>query len=74
MVGVVVDILITQVPLLEMPETKRQYMARDIQDWAGYHDTTLQWPSSFPIRTVQPLRVTIASNNDPKLIEHLCKY
>ena len=62
-----------QVPLMEMPEIKRQYMAQDLQDWAGYHNVTLQWPSTFPIRTVQPLRVTIASNNDPKLIEHLCK-
>ena len=58
---------------MEMAEAKRQYLVQDIQDWASYHDTTLRWPSTFPVRTVQPLRVTIASNNDPKLIEHLCK-
>ena len=65
--------LITQAPVLELPEVKRQYAARDMQDWTSYHGTTLRWPSTFPIRTVQPLRVTIASNNDPKLIVHLCK-
>jgi len=58
---------------MEMSETKRQYMTQDLYDWTNYHNTTLQWPTTFPIRTVQPLRVTIASNNDPKLIKHLCR-
>ncbi|XP_065911815.1 uncharacterized protein [Dysidea avara] len=59
------------VPLMAMPEVKRQYMAQDMRDWADYHNVKLQWPSTFPIRTVQPLRVTIAGNNEPKLIRHL---
>ena len=50
-----------QVPLMEMPEIKRQYMAQDLQDWAGYHNITLQWPLTFPIHTIQ---LTIASNNE----------
>jgi len=57
---------------MTMPEAKRQYMALDMRDWADYHNVKLQWPSTFPIRTVQPLRVTIAGDNNPKLIKCLC--
>jgi len=58
---------------MALPEVKRRYMAQDMRDWTEYHNITLQWPSTFPIRTVQPLRVTIVGGNEPKMIKHLCK-
>ena len=58
---------------MAMPEVKRQYMAQDMRYLVDYHkNVKLQWLSAFPIRTVQPLRVTIAGDNNPKLIRHLC--
>ena len=47
-------------------------MTTDVQDWASYYGIPILWPSIFPIRTVQPLRVTIASDNNPTLIRRLC--
>ncbi|XP_065911506.1 uncharacterized protein [Dysidea avara] len=54
-------------------ENRRRYLTTDIQDWASYYGVPLLWPSTFPIRTVQPLRVTIAGGSDPRLIKHLYK-
>ena len=48
-------------------------MQQDLQDWCEYASVPLRWPDAFPLRTVLPLRVTLAAGCDPKLIRALCK-
>jgi 2-hydroxychromene-2-carboxylate isomerase len=47
------------VPLFEMTELKRQYMFGDFMHWAEHWGVPFSFPSTFPIRTVLPLRVAI---------------
>ena len=56
-----------------MSEAKRQYMTRDLQDWCEYCGAELNWPDAFPIRSVLPLRLTLAANCEPALIKAICK-
>ena len=56
-----------------MSEAKRNYYQQDLQDWCQYAGVELVFPQAFPLRTVLPLRVTLASGCDPMLIQTLCK-
>ena len=47
------------VPLMEMSEAKRQWVFKDLIQWAQWWDVPFQWPSVFPVRTVLPLRVAL---------------
>jgi 2-hydroxychromene-2-carboxylate isomerase len=49
------------VPLFEMSPPKRSYFSRDLQHWAAYWGVPLSWPSRFPMRTVAPLRLALAT-------------
>ncbi|MCU1279617.1 MAG: 2-hydroxychromene-2-carboxylate isomerase, partial [bacterium] len=49
------------VPLAEFPAPKRAYVARDLAHWASHWQVPLQWPSRFPMRTVAPLRLALAT-------------
>ena len=51
-------------PLFEMTEAKRNYTARDLSDWAEWWGEPFVFPSSFPIRTIGPLRAALA---EPRL-------
>lgn len=57
-----------------MNETKRNYYQQDLHDWCDYAGVQLTFPDSFPLRTVLPLRVTLAAKCDPTLIMHFCKH
>jgi 2-hydroxychromene-2-carboxylate isomerase len=48
------------VPLATFPEAKRLYFQRDLFDWAEHWKVELRWPSRFPMRTLLPLRLTLA--------------
>ena len=56
-----------------LSEAKQRYMQQDLSDWCEYASVPLHWPDAFPLRTVLPLRVTLAAGCDPKLIRALCK-
>ena len=56
-----------------MSESKRNYYQQDLKDWCQYAGVELVFPQAFPLRTVLPLRVTLASSCDPVLIQTLCK-
>ena len=56
-----------------MNEVKRQYFQKDLLDWADFSGIKLQWPDTFPLRSVLPLRVTLASGCDPKVIDTICE-
>lgn len=56
--------------MLAMSEAKRQYSAKDMQDWIDWWGVPFRFPSKFPIRSVLPLRVNIA---EPKTIHAICE-
>ena len=47
------------VPLFAMNEAKRSWITADIARQADTAGLSLRWPSSFPLRTVLPLRMTL---------------
>jgi len=57
-------------PMENQSEAKRKWSAQDMEDWKKWWGIHLQWPSQFPIRTVNPLRVAIV---EPKVIPILYK-
>lgn len=62
-----------KVPGAAMNATKREYYQKDLLDWASYAGVQIQFPETFPIHTVLPLRVTLAAACDPQMITTLCK-
>jgi len=55
------------VPMFAMSDAKRNYFAKDMEDWKAFHGKiNLRFPDAFPIRTVLPLRVSIV---EPKTID-----
>lgn len=66
-------ISLSKVPAAAMNPTKRDYHQKDLLDWCSYAQIKLRWPDTFPIRSVLPLRVTLAANCDPALIAIICK-
>ena len=49
------------------------FREKDLLDWAEYWKVPFKFNTHFPIRTVLPLRVLIASGNDEKLFSALFK-
>ena len=49
------------VPLEELPAAKRAYMLRDLVHFAAHWGVPFAWPSRFPMRTVAPLRLALAT-------------
>ena len=47
------------VPLFTMSKQKQKYFLKDIHDWAKWWNVPFNFPSTFPVRTVLPLRVTL---------------
>ena len=62
-----------QIPIINMTPQKQSYLKADMMDWCDYSGTTITWPDVFPIHSVLPLRVTLASHCDPNLIRTLCE-
>jgi 2-hydroxychromene-2-carboxylate isomerase len=58
------------VPLLTLIEPKRNYQSLDMKDWCDWWGIQLNWPSTFPIRSVLALRLAIV---EPQLIPILFK-
>lgn len=56
------------VPMLTMTKAKQDYVRRDLSDWADWWGVPFSFPTTFPVRTVLPLRVSIA---EPAAIPHL---
>ena len=47
-----------------LSEAKREYVSKDLQDWEKYRGILFQFTSHFPIRSILPLRVTLANPDD----------
>ena len=54
-----------------MSEAKRNYFMQDFRDWCEYIGVEARWPDAFPLRSVLPLRLTLAAHCDPVLIKTL---
>ena len=53
-----------KVPMQALSEAKREYESKDLQDWEKYRGIQFQFTSHFPIRSILPLRVTLANPDD----------
>lgn len=58
------------VPLFEMNKPKRQYMGKDLTDWAQYWGVNFQFPKTFPLRTVKALRLALVEPRLTQAIYH----
>jgi len=60
------------VPLLQMPEPKRRYVAGELDRWARWYGVDFAFTSRFPMRTVSALRLTmLAGERAPALVARL---
>ena len=55
-----------------MAPAKQRYYSWELQHYAKESNVPFSFPDFFPLRSVLPLRVTLAANNDPSLITLLC--
>lgn len=51
------------VPLLDMPASKRAYVYRDLDHWAAYWGVPFRFASRFPTRTVTALRLALLAGD-----------
>jgi len=54
------------VPLFAMPESKRHIVRTDIFRWADHWGVPFHFASRFPMNTVKPLRVTLATPEEKR--------
>jgi 2-hydroxychromene-2-carboxylate isomerase len=59
------------VPMLAAGEAKQRHYALDLARWADLYAVPFQFPASFPIRSVLPLRVTLATPEPGALIPRI---
>lgn len=59
------------VPLFEFSDEKRAYMSKDLDRQAEEAQVKFRFPSRFPMNTVKALRMVIAAEADPRLVERL---
>lgn len=59
------------VPLFEQSPEKRRHTMKDLDRQAQQAGVAFKFPSKFPIRTVLPLRATIAAGSPPALVRAL---
>ena len=46
---------------------KAEYHIKDLMDWAHHYDLTINWPSVFPVKSVDAMRGAIVANVQDKL-------
>lgn len=47
------------VPMFAMSQPRQDYVNQDLNDWASWWGVGFRFPTTFPLRTVQPLRAAI---------------
>ena len=64
-----------QVTMRRLGAAKLAYLTKNLQDWCDFHGIKgFKFPSNFPLRTVLPMRVLLANDdNDRRLQAILCK-
>ena len=63
------------VPIATVSEAKRSYILKDMARWAEFRGVPLNFPTTFPLRTVKPLRVLFAAPEDarPSLVHRFMR-
>lgn len=61
------------VPVASFPEAKRKHTTTDLKRWAQWWRVPYQFNTHFPLRTVDPLRLTLLAPEDrvPDLVDAL---
>ncbi|XP_028403916.1 uncharacterized protein LOC114526489 isoform X2 [Dendronephthya gigantea] len=55
------------VPMRHLSPAKLAYLTKSLHDWCDYHGITgFRFPSNFPLRTVLPMRVLLASDDSDR--------
>ncbi len=57
------EVATPNVPLFDMPESKRAYTYRDLDHWASYWGVPFRFASRFPMRTVTALRLALLAGD-----------
>lgn len=57
------EIATPNVPLFDMPASKRAYTYRDLDHWASYWGVPFRFASRFPVRTVTALRLALLAGD-----------
>lgn len=57
------EIATPNVPLFEMPESKRAYTYRDLDHWASYWNVPFRFARRFPMRTITALRLALLAGD-----------
>lgn len=53
------------------PNPRRwDYMMKDLQDWAGYYQLSLQWPERHPISSVKAMRGALLACDKGRIIDY----
>jgi 2-hydroxychromene-2-carboxylate isomerase len=63
------EISTPMIPLFEMSASRRNWMSKDLHGWAKWWEVPFRFASTFPLRTVAPLRVSL---QDPATVN--CMY
>ncbi len=58
--GLFRDIGTADVPLFSFSEARQAWTRQDLDDWAAWWGVPFRFPSTFPLRTVAPLRAALA--------------
>ena len=61
------------VPLESFPEAKRRHQRLDLHRWAHHWGVPFRFTSTFPLRTVLPLRVTLLAGSAPALVHRIMR-
>lgn len=64
------DIGTPDAPILSMPESKRNYYARELGYWSSYWGVPFRFSSRFPMRTVTPLRLLLQAGDRIGALTH----
>lgn len=60
----------SDVPMMAMPEAKRNYYARELPLWAAHWEVPFKFTTHFPIRTVTALRLALQARDAVGPLSH----
>ncbi|MCB9592690.1 MAG: 2-hydroxychromene-2-carboxylate isomerase [Sandaracinaceae bacterium] len=61
------------IPLHSFPPPKRRHQELDLERWADFWGVPFRFTSTFPLRTVTPLRVTLLADCAPALVHRVMR-
>ena len=68
--GLFRDIGTADVPIASYPEPKQRYSGMELERYARSYGVPFKFPSRFPVRSILPLRVALASGSNIARLSH----